>query len=195
MAAVFRKCLPGQSLWLQIHLTLNGLVVLLTVGAFAVAVIALNDETPKDLSANHFDANFSDGHRLIGLVILVLALIQAINGALRPHLPDKDTRDRETPIKDPANMDTAYDESEELELSRPKADEKSFIRRLWEVGHRLFGIALLSLCWYQVQLGIKVYNNIFNEGDYDSTITIFWSVAGTLGGIIVAGLVMRLVPA
>jgi hypothetical protein len=181
MAGVFRKILPGESLWFQIHRILNGLVVLATVGAFAVAVIALNDETPEDLSANHFDADFSDGHRLIGLVILVLALIQAINGALRPHLPIKDTADE--------------DADEDAEVGPPPlaADEKSFMRRVWEVGHRLFGIALLCLCWYQVQLGIKLYHKFFNQGDYDSTITIFWAFAGSLGGILVGGIVMRLV--
>jgi hypothetical protein len=179
MAGVFRKFLPGESLWFQIHRILNGLVVLLTVAAFAVAVIALHDETPEGLGANHFDANLSDGHRLIGLVILVLALVQAINGSLRPHLPSKDIAD----------------EDEDAEAGPPPlpADEKSFMRRVWEVGHRLFGVALLCLCWYQVQLGIKWYHNIFNQGDYDSTITIFWAVAGSLGGILVVGIVMRLV--
>jgi hypothetical protein len=178
MAGVFRKFIPGESLWFQIHQTLNGLVVLLTVAAFAVAAIALNDETPEDLSANHFDADFSDGHRLIGLVILVLALIQAINGALRPHLPSKDTADENADEVGPPPL---------------PAGEKSFMRRVWEVGHRLFGVALLFLCLYQVQLGIKWYHNIFNQGDYDSTIAIFWGVAGSLGGILVVGIAMRLI--
>lgn len=177
MAGLFRKFIPGEGVWFQIHRALNSLVVLLTIAAVVVAVVALNDETPEGLGADHFNSDLSDGHRLIGLIILILALVQVINGAFRPHLPEK----------------SAAGDDEEGGPRPLAAEEKSGMRKLWEVGHRLFGLVVLGLCWYQIQLGIKWYHNIFNDGDYDDTLTIFWAVIGTLGAIVVIGIVMRVV--
>ena len=123
--------------------------------------------------AKHFDPDLADWHRTNGLVIFVLALVQAINGLLRPHLPEK---------KDPS--DAEKQESEE---------EKSTNRKWWEVGHRLLGIFLLGLCWYQIQLGIKRYNVLYNGGDTESTVlTIFWAVISTFGFIFVVGSLMKI---
>ena len=89
-------------------------------------------------------------------------------------------------------------------ISRPKHnekesdDEKSNSRKAWEVGHRLLGLVLLALSWYQIQLGLTRYHIIFEEGLFDkgnsdTDLFIFWPVAGTLAAIVAIGFVLRLV--
>ncbi|KAL3939864.1 MAG: hypothetical protein SGBAC_005499 [Bacillariaceae sp.] len=175
LAGLFRKFIPGEGRWYQIHRILQSLVIVFTIASVAVAIAALNDETPASLSANHFSVDFADGHRLIGLVILIAGIIQGANGAMRPHLPPK----------------PEANDAEEGSTPPPQAGEKSGARKFWEVAHRLLGVGLLALTWYQIDLGIFWYNEIFNAGDSESTLNIFYGVIGVLGALIVIGVVMR----
>jgi len=176
LAGLFRKYIPGEGMWFQIHRILQTLVIVLTIASVAVAIAALNKETPARLSANHFSVDFADGHRLIGLVVLIAGIVQVVNGVLRPHLPPKpEPNDAEE-----GNNDTP-----------PQAAEKSSARKLWDVLHRLLGVGLLALTWYQIQLGIFWYHEFFNNGDSESTLNIFYGVIGVLGALIVIGVAMR----
>jgi hypothetical protein len=160
-AALIRKLLPRDGLWFQIHRTLNSLTVIFTMIAVIIAIVAINQETPDGADSNHFNPDFSDGHRTIGLVVFIVALFQAIGGLLRPHVPEKKEPDEEGGEQAP--------------------EEKSGARKAWEIGHRVLGLALLALCWYQVQLGIKTYNFIWDNGENDkSALKAFWIVVGTL---------------
>ncbi|CAJ1963677.1 unnamed protein product [Cylindrotheca closterium] len=176
LAGLFRKYIPGQGTWYQIHRILQTLVIVLTIASVAVAIAALNKETPASLSANHFSSDFSDGHRLIGLLVLIFGIGQAANGSIRPHLPSKPEPD---------------DDEEGNQSTPPPAGEKSVARKLWEVLHRLLGVGLLALAWYQVDLGIVWYHEIFNNGDSESTLNAFYGVIGVLGALIVIGVAMR----
>lgn len=127
------------------------------------------------MSANHFSADFVDGHRLIGLGVLIVAVFQGANGIFRPHLPPKAEESEETGTPS----------------TQPSA-EKSGARKFWEVLHRLLGVGLLALTWYQVYLGIFWYNEIFNDGeDSESSLTVFYAFIGALGGFIAIGVVLR----
>jgi hypothetical protein len=171
MAGIFRQIIPGDTLWLNIHRGLNSLVLLLTLAAVIIAVVAINNDVPDGFEAKHFNADLSDGHRLIGLIIFILVLVQVIIGIFRPHPPKMDGQDNEG----------------------ASPEEKSSMRVAWETGHRLLGIVLLSLSWYQIQLGIKWYNEIFNDGDSDTALDAFWGTVVTLSMIIAVGLVLRLI--
>jgi len=170
LAGLFRKFIPGQGVWFIIHRTLQGLVVILTIASVAVAIVALNEETPANLSANHFSPDFVDGHRLIGLVVLIVAVVQGANGIFRPHLPPK---------------------PEESAESDTQSEKKSGTRKFWEVLHRLLGVGLLALTWYQIYLGIFWYSEIFNDGDSESSLTVYYAIIGVLGGFILIGVVLR----
>jgi len=87
-ASVLRKLFKDGPLWFKIHRGLNMCVVLFTVAAFLLAVIAINLETPEGASPNHFSRESTSKHRLIGLVIFIIAFIQALLGIFRPHVPD-----------------------------------------------------------------------------------------------------------
>jgi uncharacterized membrane protein YozB (DUF420 family) len=86
-ASVLRKLFKG-GLWFQIHRGLNMLVVVFTIIAFALAVVAINKETPTGASANHFSYS-TNPHRTTGIVIFFIAIVQATLGIFRPHVPEK----------------------------------------------------------------------------------------------------------
>eukprot|EP00934_Nitzschia_sp_Nitz4_P009271 Nitzschia sp. Nitz4//scaffold34_size148208//9904//13263//NITZ4_002957-RA/size148208-augustus-gene-0.67-mRNA-1//-1//CDS//3329548726//9261//frame0 len=176
-SSVLRQFLPGQGLWFKIHRCLNTFVVLFTVIAFVTAVIAINQETPSGSSASHFDSNASMGHRTIGLFLFIFACLQAIGGMLRPHAPT-------TPSSPGSDEENDKKES-------PMEEEKTAIRSIWEICHRLLGLGLLGLSWYQVQLGIKTYVDIFG-GDSTAALAVLWSVIGILASSIVMGYAMKL---
>lgn len=176
-SSVLRRFFPGDGLWFQFHRGLNVSVVLFTVVGFIIAVVALNQDTPDGAAANHFSSEFANGHRLFGLIIFILALMQALGGILRPHLP--------------SNPNKASDEENGTPEEAPKP--KSIYRKMWELLHKGMGIGILGFSWYQVQLGIKTYGNIFNAGDYGAALPVFWATIGTLGTIIAGGYVLKVV--
>jgi len=170
----FRCCKEG--LWFQLHRGLNMLVVLLTTIAFLIAVAAISQETPAGADASHFSTGISDGHRTIGLVIFLLALAQALGGMLRPHLPA-------------AAEDTKDEEDQGAEEQAAPTPQKSTARKVWEVGHRAVGLSLLGLCWYQLQLGIRLYYSIFSLDGVGTALTALWVVIVCLVGTISVGLI------
>jgi len=70
-------------------------------------------------------------------------------------------------------------------LSRPhatkKGEMKKPIRSLWEYGHRILGVVLVGVCWYQIQDGMTIYSTNFNQTDYTTT---FYCITGSLSGSI-----------
>lgn len=152
--AVLRYWFPN-GLWLKIHQYLNYTVVALTIAAFGLAVAAIKSETPAGGDPQHFSASPSP-HRLIGLVMFLVVLVQTLGGQFRPHNP-------------------------------AKGEEKSTLRRSWEVSHRMFGLALLGTAWYQIDSGIKIYEKLFADSSTANLTTIFWSVVTTIALIIVVG--------
>jgi len=152
-AAILRKWLP-DGLWLQIHQSLNFLVVLLTLGAFVLGVAAINEETPVGSNSRHFSPN-PYPHRLIGLIVFAFVLFQSFSGQFRPHVPEKD-------------------------------EDKTCIRSSWEIIHRVLGISILAVSWYQVESGIKIYQTLFVDSATNLSAT-FWGIVGTISGLIALG--------
>lgn len=73
----------------------------------------------------------------------------------------------------------------------PAKDEvKTATRRFWEIAHRVVGISLVATAWYQIQSGLKIYQNLFADSADTNLIGIFWGVIGTLVGLIVVGFVV-----
>jgi hypothetical protein len=181
-SSILRRFLPGESLWFQAHRALNMLVVVFTIASFSIAVAAINQETPAGADPDHFNNTDSDGHRRVGLVIFIIAILQAIGGIVRPHLPPK------------AAASKSPDEEHAGDPDSTSPEAKSLQRVGWEIFHRSLGLSILGLCLYQVQLGIKIYGDIFKSGDTGALLPAFWAVAGTLLAVIVGGYLLRLVP-
>lgn len=166
-SSVIRKLLESMGLplgaWYQIHRGLNGLAIVLTIIAFALAVHALNESGVED----HFSLLT---HHTIGLVIFVASVVQGLNGMLRPHLPSS-----------PADSDKEDDAENGMANKTKNALMKSVARVAWECGHRFIGVGLLACAWWQVQSGLELFALRFNEEDLRA---VFWGVALGITGLI-----------
>jgi hypothetical protein len=150
--SLLRDLIPGpEGLWFKLHQFLNSLAITFTIVGFAIAVYAINDQSEGE--PEHFDD--SPKHKLIGLIIFILAIVQGLFAAFRPHLPKAD-KNEENP-EHPA--------------------EKSTLRFLWESKHRVVGFTLLGLSWYNVDSGLQLFADLFQEDDLG---VVFWVVVGVI---------------
>jgi DOMON domain/Eukaryotic cytochrome b561 len=178
-ASLLRKLLPAGALWFTIHRALNMTGIALTIIGFILAIGASNKEgTP------HFKSSL---HQKIGLSIFILALVQAINGVLRPHVPSQSTNiTTSTATKQgEENYDTTDNVEDTAVVNNQDNNnhiviKKSNNRIYWEIGHRIIGVVLLGLAWYNCYTGINKYETRFDD-DYT---VVFWSMLGAIIGSI-----------
>jgi hypothetical protein len=168
--------LHNKGLWFKIHLFLNTLALLCTIIGFVIAMVAKNEQ-----GVNGVD-RFQSTHGKMGLSILVLVLVQAIVGLFRPALPKAPTEDKMDDLDTTERMPPADEPSE-----KPLA-KKSSQRLGFEILHRLTGMALLAMAWYNCHTGIK-WSTIFLE-DYNDWTPAFWSVVSVIGSLILVGKVV-----
>jgi len=71
-----------------------------------------------------------------------------------------------------------------------KGEKKSRTRRFWQVLHRVMGLFLLAIAWYQIESGIRIYQNLFADSAATNLSAIFWGLVGTISGLIVVGFVV-----
>jgi hypothetical protein len=162
---------PG--VWLTMHMSLNMFAILCMIVSLGIAVYATNLSTVDGENSNHF----SDlKHGKLGLVIILLAFMQAAIGMMRPSRPKKP----ETPVEIFKDVEGA---GEMVPVSdSAKTSGKSIARRIWEYKHRIMGIGLLVLSWYNCDSGLGLFAERYGENNALSG--VFWSVTGGLAGLI-----------
>jgi hypothetical protein len=92
--------------------------------------------------------HFSNSHERMGLAMFILVTVQVVGGVLRPHLPTPNS-----------------------------GEKKTTVRKGWEFGHRLAGVALLACGFWQMDSGIKLYANKFNGVgtiEEEAVTTAYW---------------------
>ena len=132
-ATWLRSLVPAS--WIYIHVFGNIVSFLATLIAFIVVVMGVAVEDAAD--------HFSKTHHWVGLVLLVLATFQVINGLLRPPAQRK----------------------ENSRLEAPNSATISGIvpvcwtpRDVWKLVHRLAGLATTVLGIYQIHSGLGLYS-------------------------------------
>lgn len=158
-----------KGLWFSIHRGLNMIAAILTICSFAIAVYVFNEQPGS--------TNFTElTHHTLGLVIFILTLLQAISGMCRPHLPHSNLPT--------VHIDADYESNlafEEAPKAAP-AGAKSTKRIVWEYGHRIVGVAILGMAWWEVQDGISLFLERFPDS-YDLT-PVFWAVVGSISAVV-----------
>jgi len=187
-----------KGLWFKIHLYMNIGTTLLTLAGFIVAVAAKKQQGVE---------NFETTHAKFGLAIFTMVLAQGIAGFLRPGLPKpkssstsigdeesdpnhmkKDSLDDNNTERDPSSPMHAT-----IETSSPARPEnsKTKVRVAWEWGHRLLGLGLLAMAWYNCHTGIVYASTLWDES-FDNA-AAFWGVVGGLTSfIVVARVILQL---
>jgi hypothetical protein len=196
--AVLRRWLGGGALWFTLHSNLNTLTLLATAAGFGIAVYNMHVEHKP-----HFQG---PKHTLIGLLVMILVLVQAMSGWFRPHLPKEAhaaaAANASVNVSTTSHLNTSHDHEENGEerplasnnnfnsYEQPGYNKKSAARRIFEVQHRILGLGLLGLCWYQVYLGILQYNGRYAL-TFPATL-VFFVVAGVLAGATIVGKIVLL---
>jgi hypothetical protein len=150
-SALYRSFFNGNR-WFKIHQVFNASAYAFTVFAFLIAVTITRKE-----GGSHFDT----AHAKMGLAMLIIASVQVLGGAARPHLPDPGS-----------------------------GEEKTSLRKAWEFGHRLTGIILLACGFWQMSAGIKLFTRNFNGvGSRDErAVTIaYWVWIGFVMALLLIG--------
>jgi hypothetical protein len=189
------KLPPG--VWLTMHFSLNMFAILCMVVSFGIAVYATNKKTAAGEDPKHFT---DLKHGTIGLVIFLLAFTQAIIGMMRPHGPKKPT----APVDGPNDAEGVAEKAAEMAMTSSEAlkktqhsndssddegsksgsrvPEKSIARRIWEYKHRITGLSLLGLSWYNCDAGLELLVERYGA-DRDLS-HVFWGVTIGLSGLI-----------
>jgi len=195
--------------WLSMHLTLNLLVVFLTMTGFLVAVWATEKENEATNTASlHFT---QDKHHTIGLAIFMLVLVQTFAGYFRPSaaaaVPASATskttsrnNDQEGPYHPSASEDQGSDKDGEVDAPSPQQEEVApplvnahtnskpksmpMLRQLWEYSHRSLGVILLALAWYNCHSGIELQAQNYYQDDEQQLTAIFWGITGGIAGLV-----------
>jgi hypothetical protein len=78
---------------------------------------------------------------------------------------------------------TASDKSSSTAEEPKEAPSGKPVARLaWEYSHRLLGMLLLALAWYNCQSGIELHvSNYEDQNDYTGA---FWGVTGGISGLV-----------
>ena len=167
-----------RSRWLTLHRSFNVLAVMLTIISFFLAVSVYASMGRRHLKGS--------AHERMGLAILILCLLQATGGIMRPPAAKKVSD--ETPnltlvemgVADAA-ADKAPPQNEDREEEggrgqdkkdderRPKPsspssileERKRRIRRAWEIGHNILGLALLGCSLWQIDAGLVLYGSLY----------------------------------
>jgi hypothetical protein len=115
----FYRSLFKGALWFKLHRFFNASAYALTITAFAIAVAYISKEG---------NPHWNTSHAKMGLSMFIIASVQVLWGAARPHLPAPDS-----------------------------GEEKTAIRKVWEFKHRLTGTVLLACGFWQMSAGIKLF--------------------------------------
>ena len=104
--------------------------------------------------------HFNNDHQKMGLAMFIMASVQIIGGVVRPHQP--------APGSD---------------------EEKTKVRKEWEVGHRVLGVALLACAFWQIDDGMKLYSRKYSvsESHEDKLSIAYWVWTGVMSAVIVVG--------
>ena len=143
--------LKSNARWLRLHFYLADLVVIFTAVGYAVAIAAADDDGTFEENELFDD----DVHSGMGLAILGMVILQAIAGFVRP-------KPVANPISSPAedNNEGIFDDKEK------HAEEGSM-----EYTHRLLGILLLCLAWFNCHSGIFLLAEYY--GPIDNLVKLF----------------------
>jgi len=172
--SLLRHVLPlPPGVWYKLHMGSNSLASVMTVCGIGIAVSAINDEKGDD--ADHFSLRT---HHKIGGIILVLTVLQVMNGFLRPHAPGPHAA---VAKQDNVEVVEVVEGTEDSDKGNSEGvEEKTKVRSIWEVMHRLMGVTTLVMAWYNCSSGINLY-----EGRYpmDMNLTlVFWIIVGVIAG-------------
>jgi hypothetical protein len=184
-SSILRKRLGNKAAgtWYVLHSNINTLSFACTLAGFGIAVYSVAASGVKQFSGNL--------HKFLGIIVFSLVCLQVVSGLFRPNLPNEEADKQRRAAAAAAAAAAAMEEPitqpglDNINSYEERPPRKSIARMFFEVQHRILGLGLLVLCWYQCTLGIEQYNILYDLS-FPAT-SIFWIVAGVITALIVLG--------
>ena len=133
--------------WLKWHRALLSVGVLCVIAAFAIA-------------AANVSTHFNSPHKILGLVLVAVVVLQPVTGFLRPHKPQKHAA---------GGGDAA---------AAAKAAKAARARARWELYHKSVGRALIPSGWTNLVLGALALGKLVST---KSAVLPYWVAIGVTG--------------
>jgi Eukaryotic cytochrome b561 len=209
--SLVRSILPARPGWFQLHMVANTAAFLLQTAAFGVAVYMTSQDNEGHFQGTHKSVGLtvylaSFVQVLSGFFRPPLSRPGPpvkLDGASDDDDNDNHYGDQsvsqEGPLSNSAvahrgvgseslGSDKCYagvgvDDDDLQELPAPRERPKKSVSRLaFEVGHRVVGLALVGLAWYNCSTGIDAM--VAHYGEFYDNTTVLWGVVGALSGLI-----------
>lgn len=178
---VFDKMGFDKGTWYKIHYYGNVFTTLFTITAFIIALVAKKQQLPEGSTRTFLT------HGKVGISIFVLVIMQSAAARFRPALPKSQLQNENS--KTPSSTDRDINDIEKLsgkkEAKSIEMPPKSTVRLAWEYGHRLVGVVLLALSWYNCHTGIGLLTTIFAD-IWDFT-GLLWALIGVISAFALVG--------
>ncbi|KAG7353712.1 DOmon domain containing protein [Nitzschia inconspicua] len=155
--AWFRTLVPAS--WIYIHVFANVFTVILTLLAFALAVVGVARQDGGD--------HFSKTHHWVGTFLMAISAFQVTNGFLRPPVERKDPHPG---VGSSPNVMMPPQQVIFGIFPVPRTP-----REAWHTTHRMLGLAALAMGIYQMQSGLKLYATRFQT---TSIVNYYWMYVG-----------------
>lgn len=182
LCSVARALLPNmeKGLWFQLHRGLNIMGVLFSIIGFAVAVYVIAKEQGK--TAEHFTQK---PHHKIGLVVTVLALVNAMVGIFRPAAPH-------APVAGHDDHDDDAEDNKKGPSAPAELPPKTTARIGFEYGHRVLGLSAILLAWFNVGSGAELLHGRYSD-DIPDYALVAWIVMALIAAVTLAlGILSRM---
>jgi hypothetical protein len=147
IAVSFLRSLFISAFWFKLHIYFNCATFILTLTTFILAVVNIARED-----------RFSDPHFIAGWILMGLVTLQCMVGLFRPHI--------ET-LHDVQKSATVW----KFVSRNWNSCQSGSKRTIWEICHKAFGYGILGLAIWQMQSGIKLWNEYYGTRNF---LTTFW---------------------
>jgi len=192
--SLIRNFLPG-AMWYRIHRLLNWAAVAVITISFCIAGYI------KQVTGDFPHFAVQNVHRAAGLAIFLLVLAQVTLGACRPDLAktgdsgeDEEESESTERIYLPDDESVASSKitastrsiySINIKTKGPTKAEKGKKRIAWEVFHRILGISVLVLGWWNCYTGLQEFEDRVGEPMFAQASALVLGTAGISGGVLV----------
>ena len=152
--------------WFVIHYIMNLLALVLTIVVFGLAVYAYERR-----GLDHFKYYT---HEWLGLLTMILVVLQVAFAFIRPSPPSQPK---------PAVENEDNESGMEKSNQEKRQEEKTLLKSIWEIFHRVSALGIFALGLYQIISGLDLYEKHYGVLNWT---TAFWIVVGCLYAIMVS---------
>ncbi|KAG5176460.1 hypothetical protein JKP88DRAFT_261529 [Tribonema minus] len=157
--------------WLALHALLQFCSVILVAVAFGIIVDYVGED------------HFADTHGRVGLFLVCAVFLQVIVAVFRPHPPKPPSTPSvmaspPAPVADAGTTSSTAAVANGSAVKAEKGTRKSVLRWIWEIGHKVLGVGMVALGYYNIHEGLEYPESEVSSNLSDILIGVACGTAG-----------------